>query len=118
MSFEINIEIIGLKELSCGPFPCNDERSCELTECAPSEKLLTAVAALEKALLQEYGKMTLSVQLTLIDDGVPQRIRSIIEEYQPPLPIVLINGRVTPVGRISLPLIRAEIEKELKNSST
>lgn len=118
MSFEIDIEIIGLEELSCGPFPCNDERSCELTECAPGEKLLPAVAALEKALKHEYGNAGISVHLTLIDDGLPQRIRSIIEEHQPPLPIILINGRVTPIGRISLPLIRAEIEKELKSSST
>ncbi|HIJ06963.1 MAG: Uncharacterized protein XE11_0527 [Methanomicrobiales archaeon 53_19] len=117
MSFEIDIEIIGLEELSCGPFPCNDERSCELTECAPGEKLLPAVAALEKALKKEYGD-TVSLHLTLIDDGLPQRIRSIIEEHQPPLPIILINRRVTPIGRISLPLIRAEIEKELKSSST
>jgi len=117
MSFEIDIEIIGLEELSCGPFPCNDDRSCELTECAPGEKLLPAVSALERALKQEFGKAKVSVQLTLIDDGMPQRIRSIIEEHHPPLPIILINGRVTPVGRISLPLIRAEIEKELKNSS-
>ncbi|MDO9538777.1 MAG: hypothetical protein Q7J09_02085 [Methanocalculus sp.] len=113
MSFEIDIEIIGLKELSCGPFPCNDERTCELTECAPTEKLLPAVSALEKALKKEYGK-SVSVQLTLLDDGVPNRIRDIIEEHQPPLPIVIINDRVTPVGRISLQLIRKEIQKELK----
>jgi hypothetical protein len=113
MSREIDIEIIGLKELSCGPFPCNDERTCELTECAPTEKLLPAVAALGKAIRKEYGP-SVSVQLTLLDDGVPQRIREIIEEHQPPLPIVIINGRVTPVGRISLQLIRREIEKELK----
>lgn len=112
----IDIEVIGLEELSCGPFPCNDERSCELTECAPTEKLINAVSALKKLLKKEYGD-TVSLQLTCIDDGVPQRIRTIIEEHQPPLPIILINGRVTPVGRISLPLIRAEIEKELKNSS-
>lgn len=112
MSFEIDIEIIGLKELSCGPFPCNDERTCELTECAPTEKLLPAVSALQKALKKEYGT-SVSVQLTLLDDGVPSRIRDIIEEHQPPLPIVIINDRVTPVGRISLQLIRKEIQKEL-----
>lgn len=116
MSMLITIEIIGLKELSCGPFPCNEERSCELTECAPTEKLLPAVSALQKALKNEYGE-SVSVQLTLLDNGVPPRIRMIIEEHQPPLPIVVVNGRVTPVGRISLSLIRAEIEKELKDNS-
>lgn len=114
MSFEIDIEIIGLEALSCGPFPCNDERSCDLTECAPQEKLLPAVLALEKALKHEYGKEKVSVHLTLIDNGMPERIRAIIEEHQPPLPIVIINGRVTPVGRISLPLIRAEIARDQK----
>jgi len=116
MSTTIDIEVIGLEELSCGPFPCNDERSCELSGCAPTEKLINAVSALKKALKEEYGDI-ISLHLTCIDDGMPQRIRAIIEEHQPPLPIILINGRVTPVGRISLPLIRAEIEKELKTSS-
>ncbi|MDG6251482.1 MAG: hypothetical protein QCH34_11710, partial [Methanocalculus sp.] len=55
MSTRIDIEVIGLEELSCGPFPCNDERSCELTECAPTEKLVNAVSALKKALKKEYG---------------------------------------------------------------
>lgn len=115
MSIEIDIEIVGLKELSCGPFPCNDERSCGLTECAPTEKLLPAVSVLERTLKTEFPDCQIYLQVTLLDDGVPSRIREIIETHHPPLPIVIINGRVTPVGMISLPLISKEIEKEMKS---
>ncbi|MBR1368869.1 hypothetical protein RJ53_04815 [Methanocalculus chunghsingensis] len=111
---DIDIEIIGLSELPCGPFPCDDDRSCELTECFPTERLLPAVDALKKKLRSEFGD-NISVTLTLLDDGVPRRIRDIIEEHQPPLPIVIVNGRVTPIGRVSLALIRKEIKKELDN---
>ncbi len=113
----IELEIVGLKELPCGPFPCNDERSCELEECAPTEKLLPAVSALEKALQKEFTEYPVSVTLTLLDDGIPSDIREIIDRLQPPLPIVLLNGKVTPVGRISLQLIRKEIEKEIREKA-
>jgi hypothetical protein len=53
------------------------------------------------------------VKLTLIDDGVPDHIRTIIEREYPPIPMVLVNGRITRIGRISLDRIKNEIEKEL-----
>jgi hypothetical protein len=40
-------------------------------------------------------------------------VRAIIETHHPPLPMVIINGRVTPVGRIALERIKKEIEKVL-----
>jgi hypothetical protein len=103
------IEIIGFSDGACGPFPCDDTRTCGLTECAPSENLVTAFAALKTALQARYPDVTL--KLTLLDDGVPPYVMKIVEEHQPPLPIVLINGTVTPVGRISLPLITEQIER-------
>jgi hypothetical protein len=44
---------------------------------------------------------------------VPDYITAIIERDRPPLPMVLVNGRVTKIGRIALDRIKAEIEKEL-----
>jgi hypothetical protein len=38
-------------------------------------------------------------------------VREIIEEFSPPLPIVLINGKYVPMGRISLPLVQKELGK-------
>jgi hypothetical protein len=37
-----------------------------------------------------------------------------IEDNHPPIPIVMVNGNLTPLGRISLPLIREEIAKYLR----
>jgi hypothetical protein len=53
------------------------------------------------------------LKLTLIDDGTPDHIRTIIEREYPPIPMVLVNGRITRIGRISLDRIKMEIEKEL-----
>jgi hypothetical protein len=51
--------------------------------------------------------------LTLIDNGLPDHIREIYERDHPPFPMVIVNGRVTKIGRIALDRIKAEIEKEL-----
>ncbi|MDE4907391.1 hypothetical protein L0665_01990 [Methanogenium marinum] len=103
------IEVIGFSEGSCGPFPCDDTRTCELFACAPSENLVKAFEALKTELESRYPGITL--KLTLLDDGVPEYVVKIIEEHHPLLPIVLINGTVTPVGRISLPLITEQLER-------
>jgi hypothetical protein len=50
--------------------------------------------------------------LTLIDDNVPAHIRKILETDYPPMPMVLVNGRLTRIGRIVLDRIKDEIEKE------
>ena len=54
--------------------------------------------------------------MTLIDDGIPEHIRKIIEERHPPIPIVLVNGKLTSIGRVSLDLIKEEIEYALEES--
>ena len=69
-------------------------------------------ARLKKVLTETYGDRV-EVKLTLIDDGAPGYIRMIIEKEYPPIPMVLVNGRVTKIGRISLDRIKKEIEKEL-----
>ncbi len=66
----------------------------------------------KKYLDQEYGNRVDS-KLTLIDEGAPEYIRTIIETEYPPLPMVLVNGHITRIGRISLDRIKKEIEKEL-----
>lgn len=110
MTDPITIEIIGFKNAECSPFPCNEERTCGLSDCYPTNKLTAAFGALEKALKARYGDR-IALTLTLLDSGVPDRIRSIIEQHRPALPVVIVNGKVTPVGRIALDRIIKEIEK-------
>lgn len=108
----VTIEIIGFKNAECSPFPCNEERTCGLTDCFPTNKLTAAFGALETALKARYGDRV-SLSLTLLDAGVPARIQAIIEQDHPALPAVLVNGKVTPIGRIAVERIVKEIEKNL-----
>jgi hypothetical protein len=112
MTGAVLIEIVGLKNSECSPFPCNEDRSCGLSGCFPSGTLTMAFEELKKILAAEYGNRV-EVKLTLIDKETPDYIRTIIESEYPPLPMVLVNGRITPIGRISLERIKKEIEKEL-----
>jgi len=72
--------------------------------------LVRAFEVLEKTLRKEFGD-TVSLTLTLIDDEVPPHVEKIISEHFPPIPIILVNDKITPIGRVSLPLIKKEIEK-------
>jgi hypothetical protein len=116
MPDSLSIEIIGFSDAECGPFPCEPDRSCGLEECFPSGSFMKAVEALRHALAEKYGGRV-TVTLTLLDDGVPDRVKAIIERSHPPLPIVLLDGRVTPTGRISLTRILVEIEAALSRGS-
>jgi hypothetical protein len=71
-----------------------------------------AFVELKKVLEAAYGNRV-DARLTLIDDEVPDHIRTILERDYPPIPMVLVNGRVTKIGRIALDRIKSEIEKEL-----
>jgi hypothetical protein len=113
MSNRVEVEIIGFQDSSCGPFPCDETRTCELEKCAPTEMLLPAFDALKECMQELYGDR-MALKLTLLDEGIPDYIGKIIEEQHPPLPIVLVNGNVTPLGRISVPLLRNEVEKYLR----
>lgn len=115
MGDSFSIEIIGFSESECGPFPCEPDRTCGLEECFPSGSFMKAVDALRRALAARYGDRVLFT-VTLLDDGVPERVKAIIERFHPPIPIVLLNGRVTPVGRISYTRIVGEIEAALSGS--
>ena len=112
---EVIVEIVGLMESECGPFPCDETRSCGLETCYPSNSLMDAISALRDELLADYGDRV-EVQVTLIDEGMPDHIRKIIEERHPPIPIILVNGRLTSIGRISLGLIKEEIDYALEES--
>ena len=109
MAETTEIEIIGFSDGACGPFPCDETRTCELSACAPSENLVKACEALNTELTARYPDITL--KLTLLDDEVPAYVVKIVEEHQPPLPIILINGTLAPIGRISLPLIIEQLER-------
>jgi hypothetical protein len=111
----LTIEIIGFSDAECGPFPCEPDRTCGLTECFPSGSFLAAVDALMHAIAARFGDRV-AVTVTLLDDGVPDRVKVIIERSHPPLPIVVLNGKVVPVGRISFTRIAREIEKILAGS--
>ncbi|MDN7013037.1 hypothetical protein FGW20_08290 [Methanoculleus sp. FWC-SCC3] len=112
---EVTVEIVGFAESECGPFPCDETRSCGLETCYPSNSLMDAISALRDELLAGYGD-NVEVKTTLIDEEVPDRIKEIIEERHPPIPIILVNDRVTSIGRISLDLIKEEIDYALEES--
>ncbi len=50
---------------------------------------------------------------TLLDNGVPEHVKAIVERESPPIPLVLINGEWRPIGRISVEPIEREVEKAL-----
>jgi hypothetical protein len=108
----IQIEIIGLKNAECCPFPCDENRSCGLSACYPTGKLTTAFEALATELKNEFGERV-ELKLTLIDDYMPDYVKNLIETDYPPLPIVLVNRKLTRIGRIALERIKKEIEREL-----
>jgi hypothetical protein len=112
MTGTVLIEIAGLKNAECCPFPCDEDRTCGLSGCYPTGKLDAACDELKKVLTDEYGN-TVELKLTFLDDGAPDYLQKIIETDFPPLPIILVNGRVTRIGRISLDRIKKEIEREL-----
>jgi hypothetical protein len=49
----------------------------------------------------------------LIDNEMPGYVKEIIARECPPIPFVLINGGLVPLGRISLTLMKKEVEKFL-----
>jgi hypothetical protein len=112
MTGTVLIEIVGLKNAECCPFPCDENRTCGLSGCHPTGKLNEAADELNKVLKNEYSDHV-ELKLTFIDNGAPGYIQKIIEKDFPPLPIILVNGRVTRIGRISLERIIKEIEREL-----
>jgi hypothetical protein len=111
MTGTVVVEIVGLKNSECSPFPCDENRTCGLSGCSPTGSLTAAYEELKRVLMSEYGNRV-DLKLTLIDDRTPDYIQKIIETEYPPLPMVLVNGRITRIGRISLDRIRKEIEKE------
>ena len=111
MAGTVHVEIVGLKTSECSPFPCDEDRTCGLSGCYLSGKLTDAYAELKKVLTETYGNRV-DLKLTLLDEGTPEYIRTIIEKEYPPIPMVLVNGRVTKIGRITLDRIKTEIEKE------
>ncbi|HJK01353.1 MAG TPA: hypothetical protein O0W91_00855 [Methanocorpusculum sp.] len=105
----ITVEVIGFTYRPCGPFPCDAERSCGLTACYPKEMLSFAFPALKIALSEKYGE-NVSVELVALDNEIPDSIKEVIRVNHPPLPFILINGILVPVGAISVPRISEYID--------
>jgi hypothetical protein len=112
MSDPVLVEIVGLEYSDCSPFPCDANRTCGLSECHPSGKLITAFDALKAVLKETYGDKV-ELRLTLLDDEVPAHIRAILEKEYPPIPMVLVNGKLARIGRIALDKIKNEIDAAL-----
>ncbi len=109
MNIPVLVEIVGLKSSECSPFPCDANRTCGLSKCYPSGKLVQAFEALKTKVQETYGNQV-GMKLTLIDDSVPDHVRTILENEYPPLPMVLVNGKLTKIGRITADRIKNEIE--------
>jgi hypothetical protein len=109
MAAPVEIEIVGYSGSECGPFPCDGDRTCGLSACFPTGQFMKAAESLRDYLAVTYGEAVI-VTVTLLDGGVPPRIREIIEARHPPVPMILVNGRVTSIGRISATRIIREIE--------
>lgn len=116
MDQPLQIEIIGLKNASCSPFPCDEQRTCGLTACHPTGKLLPAVDALRQALKNEYDEKV-ALSLVLIDDQVPDYVAEILRNQYPPIPFVLIDRQLVPMGRISFDQIKKEIDRRLSGDN-
>jgi hypothetical protein len=105
----VTVEVAGYTTRPCGPFPCDAERSCGLEECFPQEKLKFAYPALEHALKAKYGD-AVEITLTPLDSGIPEHILELVKSEHPPLPIILVNGGLVPVGTVSVPKISEYID--------
>ena len=112
MADHVTVEVIGFSGSPCSPFPCDETRSCGLTGCHPSGQLVTAFGMLKTIVAEEYGNRV-DLVLTLLDKGTPERIRALIEAEHPPVPIILVNGRLTRIGRIAYDRIKKEIDAAL-----
>jgi hypothetical protein len=112
MSDPVLVEIVGLEYSDCSPFPCDANRTCGLSECHPSGKLTKAFDALKAVIKSTYGDKV-ELRLTLLDDEVPAHIRAILEKEYPPIPMVLVNGKLARIGRIALDKIKNEIDAAL-----
>ena len=78
MAAPVEIEIVGYAESECGPFPCDGDRTCGLSACFPTGQFLKAAEGLRDYLAVTYGERV-TVTVTLLDRGIPARIREIIE---------------------------------------
>jgi len=74
----------------------------------------SCIRGTEKEIHRQYGD-AVRVTLTLIDEEVPPRVREIIEESYPPIPFVIIDDTLVPMGRVSLPSMQKEIKKRLES---
>lgn len=116
MTEVVTLEIVGYKDSECSPFPCDEDRSCGLSSCAPTGELTTAFSALMEEVLKEFGSQV-TMKLTLLDENVPDYIKDLYETHHPAIPMILINGKISPIGRINWPKIRDAILQELNNKN-
>ncbi len=110
----VTVEIVGYRESECSPFPCDEDRTCGLSACAPRGLLVPAVEALRARLKEDFSD-SVAVHLTLLDEGIPDYVREIYEAEHPAIPMVLINQKIVPIGRIAYQPIHDALEKVLRS---
>jgi hypothetical protein len=112
----VTVEVVGYRDSECSPFPCDEDRSCGLSACKPSNGLIPATEALRAKLKEDFPNIDITVQITLLDDIVPDYIRELYEAEHPAIPMILINKKLFPIGRISLPQIGDAIKESISSS--
>jgi hypothetical protein len=113
MTSKVRVEIFGLSNTSCSPFPCDENRTCGFVNCERSGGQLTfAFEELKKEIEKDYRDQV-DVTLTLLDKEKHPGIQKLIEKEHPPLPIILVNGKLTRIGRIAYDRIKKEIDSAL-----
>ncbi|PKL59947.1 MAG: hypothetical protein CVV33_05220 [Methanomicrobiales archaeon HGW-Methanomicrobiales-4] len=108
----VTVEVVGYQDSECSPFPCDEDRSCGLSACLPTGRLVPATEALRAKLKEEFSDQII-VEITLLDKGVPEYIREIYESEHPAIPMILINKKLIPLGRISWQQIRDAVKTVL-----
>lgn len=112
---KVILEIVAYHGSECSPFPCDEEKTCGLSKCSPTNKLEPAVEALKEKIFETFEDKV-EVTITFLDESVPDYIKRIYEENHPPVPMILINQKLVPIGRISWTQIQPVLEYAIQAS--
>ncbi|MDD3573424.1 hypothetical protein [Methanospirillum sp.] len=77
---------------------------------------MKAFEALKEEVYKEFENRV-TLKLTLLDDNVPEYIKDIYNLDHPAIPMILLQKKVIPVGRISWKPIRDAIYLEIEKNN-
>ena len=60
--------------------------------------------------MREQNFDGISLELVSLDKEIPEYVKELVAKEHPPLPIVLVNSELVPVGAISVPKISEYID--------